>query len=208
MPNPLEILRRLRALNRSGVAKAQRSQAAAIEKHPRAAIVLHWSTAIAIVISIAAIYLRGATEDKLLRQALLDIHRQLGLFVLICVPLRHLVRGWIGHANPTAEMSAWVRRVAALTHWTLYSLLIGLPLLGWAATSAHSVDLRLFGLLPLPSLSPPDSDLADQLTDYHAWGAYALMALVGLHALAALWHHFVLRDPVLRAMLPGRRVRS
>jgi hypothetical protein len=62
--------------------------------------------------------------------------------------------------------------------------------------------LWLFGAVPMPSLVAPDPDVADALVDFHAWGAWALFALVGAHAGAALWHHFVRRDGVLAAMLP------
>ncbi|OYU92983.1 MAG: hypothetical protein CFE45_21600, partial [Burkholderiales bacterium PBB5] len=89
-------------------------------------------------------------------------------------------------------------------HGALYGLLVAMPLLGWALCSAHATHLRLLGLLPLPDLVKPDPDLADRLSDWHAWGAWAMLALVVGHVAAALWHHWVKRDDVLASMLPLR----
>jgi cytochrome b561 len=174
-------------------------------RQPAATIAFHWGTVIAIVIAVVAIYLRDAFEDKAVRVILLDLHRQLGMLVLLCVPLRQVIRYIAGHREFSANMPTILRWAARLSHVVLYAFLLAIPLVGWAVTSAHAVDLRLFGLVPLPRLVAPDSDLADQLSDYHAWLSYCLMGFVFVHALAALWHHYVLRDSVLVAMLPSAK---
>jgi len=174
-------------------------------RQPAATIAFHWGTVIAIVIAVAAIYLRDVIEDKPLRAILLDLHRQLGVLVLLCVPLRQAVRYLVGHQEFSTDTPTMLRWAARLAHALLYAFLIAIPLVGWAVTSAHAVDLRLLGLVSLPALVAPDSDLADALTDYHAWLAYGLLAFVFVHAVAALWHHYVLRDSVLTAMLPGAK---
>ena len=61
----------------------------------------------------------------------------------------------------------------------------------------------MFGFIPLPDLVAADSDLADTLSDYHIWAAWVLLSLLVPHVLAALWHHYIRRDGVLTAMLPG-----
>jgi superoxide oxidase len=176
------------------------------KRQPTATIAFHWGTVLAIVVAVAAIYVRDLFEDKTVRVVLLDLHRQLGMLVLLCVPLRQLARFVTGHRDFSAKVHAVLRWGARLSHLVLYAFLIAIPLVGWAVTSAHGIDLRLFGLVSLPGLATPDSDLADELTDYHAWLAYGLMALVFVHAAAALWHHYVLGDSVLEAMLPrGKR---
>lgn len=175
---------------------------ATASRHAPATIILHWSTVVALVMAVAAIYLRDFTEDKTIRLFLLEGHRQLGLLVMICVPLRIAIRYVLGFANQTAGMAALLRWVAAMTHLALYAALIALPLVGWAATSAKGIKLWLFGFVPMPGLVAPDPDVADALVDFHTWGAWALFALVTAHAGAALWHHVVRRDGVLAAMLP------
>jgi hypothetical protein len=79
-----------------------------------------------------------------------------------------------------------------------------LPLLGWALSNAEGKPVHLFGLT-LPALVSADEDLADTLQAWHLNAAWVLLGLVSLHVAAALWHHFVLRDEVLRRMLPKRR---
>ncbi len=172
-------------------------------RHPSLVLAMHWGSVLAIVISVAAMFVRDVIEDAAARQWLLEIHRQLGLLVLALAVVRivfRLVRGLVDHARE----SRWVLRAAAHgAHLALYALLIALPVLGWAVTSAHGVSLRAIGVVPLPSLMAPDSEVADTLSDYHVWLAWALLGLVALHAAAALWHHYVRRDAVLEAMLPG-----
>jgi cytochrome b561 len=175
-----------------------------VGKHPALTIALHWGTFAAIVIAVAAMFARDAIEDKFWRVVLLNVHRQLGLLVLVALGLRLAVRLRHGMRNHAGDMSRWVRWAAQGAHVGLYGLLFALPVGGWALTSAHGIPLALLGVIHLPSLVGADSDLADNLGDYHIWLAWGLLAVVGLHAAAALWHHFVRRDDVLRAMLPGR----
>lgn len=177
----------------------------AIAGHPAVTKVLHWGTVIAIVIAVAAMFVRDAVEDKLLRQLLLEVHRQLGMLVLIVAGLRVAARLRAGLADHAPGMAAALRRTAAAAHVLLYGMLIALPLVGWAVCSAHGITVTLLGTVPLPKLLSPDSELADTLSDYHVWLAWGLLGLVGMHVAAALWHHFVRRDAVLGAMLPGRR---
>jgi cytochrome b561 len=109
-----------------------------------------------------------------------------------------------GKLAEVGRMSRLIRAVAALTHIALYGLLLALPLLGWALSNAQDRPVHLFGLT-LPALVGADEDLADSLQAWHIDAAWALLALVLLHTGAALWHHFMVRDDVLRAMWPSRR---
>jgi cytochrome b561 len=171
-------------------------------RHAWPTIALHWGSAVAIVVSVAAALWWDFTEDKPLRALLMNVHRQLGLVVLVAWVLRLLVRWRHGLADHAGDMVWWMRWAAQLAHLALYTLLLLMVLLGLTLSNAHNVQVSLFGLFPLPMLVAEDSDLADQLTDYHVWGAWALLALVLLHVAAACWHHWVRRDGVLAAMLP------
>jgi cytochrome b561 len=175
-----------------------------LEKHHPMTIALHWGTLMCIVIAVATVLLCEIIGDKLWRQLLIESHRQLGLLVLLGVAVRLYVRRRFGMANHMSGLPLPMRLAASAVQWSLYGLLVGLPLLGWATTNAHNLPVRLFGLIHLPALAEVDSELADQLSDYHVLGAWMLLALVSLHALAALHHHFIRRDAVLAAMLPSR----
>lgn len=171
-------------------------------RHSASTIALHWATVGAIVVAVAVMFIRDATEDRALRQFLLETHRQLGLFVLFAAGLRIAMRLSRGLADHAPGLAATLRWAAKGAHVLLYAMLLALPLAGWAVTSAHGINLTFFGMLRLPQLVSPDSDLADTLTDYHVWLAWGLLVLVGMHVVAAIWHHFIRRDGVLKAMLP------
>ncbi len=168
-------------------------------------IALHWSSVLAIVAATAAILVRQAVENEALRVQLMDLHRQAGLFVLVALGLRLLVRFSVGMDDHAGNLPTLVQWAARGAHLALYVMLFALPVVGWAASNAHAVRVKLFGLVALPGLVHDDPDLADTLTDIHSWLAWGLLALVVAHVGAACWHHFIRRDRVLAAMLPMTR---
>jgi cytochrome b561 len=176
-------------------------------RHSTWTIALHWLSVLAIVVSVGAALWWDLTEDKALRIVLMGVHRQLGLLVLVALALRVMVRFGVGLADHSAGSPLWMRWAGHLAHFALYVLLLAMTLLGLALSNAHNVQVELFGLVKLPMLVGEDPDLADVLTEYHVWGAWALLALVLLHVAAACWHHWVRRDDVLVSMLPALKRR-
>jgi cytochrome b561 len=135
---------------------------------------------------------------------LLEGHRHFGLLVLLLFAVRVFVRARLGRL-PAAAGTPWPMRVAAgATHVALYALLLAMPLLGWALSNAQGKPVHFLGAT-LPALVGDDEDLADRLQAWHIDAAWVLLALVCLHVAAALFHHFVLRDGVLRRMWPKSR---
>ena len=193
-------------IDREAEAGAGRAMAAVRhERHSGWTIALHWSSVIAVLIAAVAALWHEAIEETALRNLLMDVHRQAGLYVLVALGMRLVVRFTVGMADVTKDMHFLLRWAAQGAHAALYAVLFALPMLGWAGSSAHGVSLRLFGLLPLPSMVQDDPDVADTLTDYHLWAAWALLGLVLMHIGAAIWHHLVRRDGVLAAMAPWVR---
>ena len=170
-------------------------------RQPLALIALHWATALSLLTVFALILVRELAEEKPLRLLLLDSHRSLGLLVLVMTALRLAVR-----RRKVELVDERVHRIgAAVGHAALYLLLLILPVLGWATSNAMGHAVSVFGLFHLPTLVATSPDLADELVDLHGVLAWTLFGVVTLHAMAACWHHFVLRNDVLRAMLPRRR---
>jgi cytochrome b561 len=155
----------------------------------------------------ASVLYREQLEHQPTRQMLMEVHRQLGLLVLLALVGRLITRVKMGLANHSRYSSSLLRIAAILAHAAMYGAMAGIAVLGWALTNAHAVHLRLLQIVPLPSIVGADSDLADSLNDWHIAAAWLLLGLVVLHVSAALWHHFRLRDSVLIAMLPGNRRR-
>jgi cytochrome b561 len=162
---------------------------------------LHWL----VFILVAAQYAVGEFMPHIGRNAkdegLIAWHFSLGAAVLVAIVAALAWR----IAHPVAqseEIPPWQRLVAALTHWTLYLLILVMAVLGWAATNFRGWPVKLFGIIPLPALANKGDRWAHTAGDIHTFLVNVLLALVALHAGAALYHHFVARDRVLRRMLP------
>jgi cytochrome b561 len=173
-------------------------------RQPWPAIALHWLTVLALMASMLALWGRELLDDKGQRSILLTIHQQLGLLIWLALAARLLVRVSLGRVNVQADTPWPLRAAAAVAHGSLYAALFVQPLFGWIMTNAHGHPVRLLGRLQLPQLAEPDPDMADIWADRHLAMAWVMGVLIILHITAALWHHFYLRDGVLRSMLPGR----
>jgi cytochrome b561 len=132
------------------------------------------------------------------RSAAINVHSTLGLLVFSLAVLRILWRG--ATRDPAPDGPAWMVPLAHAGHVTLYALTLALPAVGLFGRWARSGTAILIGGVALPApFALPDSPLWAQA---HATLAYALAALVAVHVTAALIHHLVLRDGILRRMLP------
>jgi len=172
-------------------------------RRPRGMAILHWSTVLLLIAAAAFALTRDEVAGRVARQWLLEGHRHTGLLVLLLALLRIGLRLRNG-SQPQANHARLVRIAAWLTHAALYLILLALPLLGWTLSNAEGKPVYLFGAA-LPALVADDEDLADRLLLWHQDLAWALLALVLLHIGAALYHHFVRRDDVLRSMWPWSR---
>ena len=172
-------------------------------RYSTVSIVLHWTL---VVLIFANATFGGWMEDAAPADKLgyYGLHKSVGITIL----LLSLVRlGWrIAHPWPLFpdDMARWERILARATHILFYGLLIGAPLLGWAAASAGSApEVPLFGAIPAPNLPVPEGeDLAESLGGLHKAMVKAIYAVLALHILGALKHHFLDRDEVLHRMLP------
>ena len=172
-------------------------------RHAGLVILLHWLTLLLIAAGTALAWIADDIEDRGLRRLLIENHRAIGLTVLALTLLRLLAALAMRRPAPV-EGPALSRIGARVTHLALYGLLIAAPVAGWWLTSAAGKPASWFGLLVLPALADRDRDLADTLHDWHEVLTEALLVLIALHALAALWHHAVRRDGTLHRMLPAR----
>ncbi len=162
----------------------------------------HWISVLTIIFALSAIWVRELMTEETVRASILGLHRQLGLIVLIFWSVRLIARR-IHPKKHSGEPLTPILKLAAIgSHVFLYGLLLAMPLLGWAMTNAQGHTVQLFNLLPLPGLVAVDPDLADSLDDYHKWASWALMGMVVMHFLAAMWHHLVRRDHIFAAMMP------
>jgi cytochrome b561 len=163
---------------------------------------LHW---LIVVLIITQVILANVAEDLPLgmkKLAMYARHKSVGITILGLAVIR-LIWRW---ANPTPSLPTtlkpYERILAHLTHAALYLLLFAMPLTGWMMSSARGFPVSWFGLFQLPDLVPKNKELFVVMEDTHGTLAIALYVIVGLHVLAALKHHFMMKDDVLRRMLP------
>jgi len=168
-------------------------------------ITLHWLMLGVLALVYACMELRGwATKGSDLYNNMKALHFSLGLCVIGLVVLRLVVRLAAGRAPAVRPpMPRWQDVLARLMHYALYAFMLATPILGWLTLSAGGKPIPLFGL-EMPALVGADKALADQVKALHETLATVGYFLVGLHAAAALAHHYLLRDNTLVRMLPGR----
>lgn len=165
---------------------------------------LHWLMLLLLAAVYACIELKGIfPKGSDLREALKTWHFMLGLSVFVLVWLRLAVH-MIG-PSPRVEPDPpkWQNLSAKLMHLALYVFMIGMPLGGWLLLSAAGKPIPFFGL-QLPALIGESKPFADLIKDIHQTGGTVGYFLIGLHAAAALFHHYVQRDNTLQRMLPNR----
>jgi len=174
------------------------------QRYGALSIGMHWLMLALLVAVYACIELRGIyPKGSDLREAMKMWHFMLGLSVFALVFVRIALRV-AGRTPPIVpEPSRWQHALAALVHLAIYAFLIVMPLLGWLVLSADNEPVPFFGL-QLPALVGPDKALAHQLEEIHETIGTIGYYLIGLHAAAALLHHYVMRDNTLLRMLPRR----
>lgn len=172
--------------------------------YTRPAKTLHWL----IVALLIAQFILAWTMPDIRRDTpvttLIGLHFTFGVIILAVAALRLLFRLVRGAPVPEAGIPGWQETSSQIVHWLLYALLLIVPLLGWINADWRGMPVALFGY-EMPHLIAARAAGWQWTGDVHGLLAnYVMLALVGIHVAAALYHHFVMGDGVLRRMLPGR----
>ena len=177
-------------------------QNSGIARYSKLSIGLHWFMLLLLIgvyacIDLSDIFPKGSVE----REGLKSWHFMLGLSVLVFVVIRLIVR----LLSPVPQIHPypprWQKFLAKFLHVALYILMICMPFAGWLILSAAGKPIPFFGL-QLPALIGENKDLAKLIKEFHETLGTVGYFLIGLHAVAALFHHYALRDNTLRRMLP------
>jgi cytochrome b561 len=164
---------------------------------------LHWVIVVLIVTQFVLAYVSESLPLGMAKLAMLARHKSWGITILGLALIR-LVWRLVNRDAPGLPntLKPWERVAAHVTHYGLYVLLFAMPLTGWAMSSARKYPVSWFNLVQLPDFVAPNRPLYDTLHTVHMYLSWALIAIAVLHIGAALKHHFVLKDDVLRRMLP------
>ncbi|HEY3786609.1 MAG TPA: cytochrome b [Steroidobacteraceae bacterium] len=166
---------------------------------------LHWLIVALIITQVILANIAMDLPIGVRKLAMFARHKSFGLTILALAVIRLLWR-WTNPTPPLPnDLKPYERTLARITHAALYLLLFAMPLTGWMMTSARGFPVSWFNLFQLPDFVPKNQGLYDAMKTTHHALSYALYAVVFLHVAAALKHHFVLRDDVLRRMLPTAR---
>ena len=129
-------------------------------------------------------------------------HKSVGLTIFALAIVRLVWRAFSPPPSLPVTMPHWQVVAAKFSHYTFYVLLFAMPLTGLVMSAAANYPVSYFGWFTLPDLVAPDEGLRDLMEKVHWTLFYILVALASLHVAAALKHHFIDRDDVLRRMLP------
>ena len=168
------------------------------------AITLHWATALLVVLQ----FVLGETWDwftKPTRETMQSVHVSFGMLLAALIVAR-LVWRWIpGHQLSPLE-AGWIKIASKSVHYLLYVLLVTQAATGFAWRWAQGHAVEFFGLFGIPGpYGAVDKATRHLLHDVHGKVGWAIIILAFGHALAALYHHYVLKDRVLGRMLPFAR---
>jgi cytochrome b561 len=165
---------------------------------------IHWIMlllfiAVYATINLRELYPKGSDP----REALKTWHFMLGMLAFVFVWLRLATR----FSGPAPLIQPAISRLqeisSKLLHLSLYALMIGMPITGWLLLSAAGKPIPFFGL-QLPALIGENKDLASQIKELHEVIGTTGYFLIGLHAVAAFYHHYIKHDNTLTRMLPKR----
>lgn len=181
------------------------------ERFDPTSIMLHWLTVLLIIGQFTTIWLHEFVgHETTLGSAILDAHRTMGMLTWAVVLARIVWRRRFAYLPPFPQSMPKLQQwIAKANEYGLYGLLLVQPITGLGGVLFHGRSFALF-IWQVPALFEPDPAIRALFVKAHEVGGHALLILIGLHAGAALFHGFVLRDGVLQRMLPqsvtGRRV--
>jgi cytochrome b561 len=168
--------------------------------YDRPTIRLHWATAVLVsllwgIAQVIDLFPKGAPKISV-RSAHITFGSVLGVILVMRIAWRSRSGRRLPPANPGVP-----GYIARIVHLTLYAGLAAVIVLG--AVNAWARGDSIFSLFHIPKLLPANTQLKPTVEYLHKTFANALVILAAAHALAAVVHHFILRDGVLRRMLPG-----
>jgi len=166
-------------------------------------ITLHWLTA-ALVLTQFVLALTWDGFARPTHRLMVAAHMSFGIVLAAVIVFRIAWRAIPGHQTVPA-VSGWTDVASRAVHYLLYAMLAAEAVLGFMLRWGGNESMNFFGLLMAPPFAPFSKATEHLIEELHEANGWAIVLLAGAHAAAALYHHYVLRDPVLSRMLPSAR---
>ncbi|MGH1369217.1 MAG: cytochrome b [Maritimibacter sp.] len=160
---------------------------------------IHWIMAVLILLMLLVGQKFGTQMPEADRIFSLSAHSSLGLIVVLLLVVRIAMRATGASQKPTLPISPMLQRIATGAQYALYALMIFVPVTGFLAARVHPLPVSPFGIT---NISTPNLMSYETLRPLHEFGTKALIVVVALHIAGALFHKFIKRDGVMRAMNP------
>lgn len=165
-------------------------------------IVLHWLVAVGVIaLFVVGLWMRDLDYTDPLYQILPHLHKSVGVLVVLTLIFRFIWREFGKKTAPLTGHKPWEKRASKIVHYTLYALLFLMFPSGYFITTAEGQSLDVFSWFSLPATVTEIENLENMAGEVHEIMAYSVIALVIIHALGALKHHFIDRDETLLRMI-------
>jgi cytochrome b561 len=163
---------------------------------------LHWLIAALIIVMFGLGWYMSDLPLGQRKFELYQLHKSLGITILVLAAVRLIWRLFNPAPPLPPTLAPWERTAARANHALLYTMLFVQPIVGFLQSNAANFPVVWWGTVRLPAVLGTNEALAETLVEVHGWGSRVILVLVLLHVGAALRHHFILKDDVLRRMLP------
>jgi cytochrome b561 len=162
----------------------------------------HWTIALILVFHIPFAWLMVDLPDGPAKIDRYMLHKSLGI-VLFSLAVARLIWALLSRRPKLpADTPHWEKVLAKISQALLYILVCLMPISGWMMSSFADSPVTVFGLFTLPMLVPPDPSRVENFSDMNEIQSWILLTVLSLHIVGAMKHHFILKNNVLRTMLP------
>jgi len=162
----------------------------------------HWIMAVIILFNFTLGYFMGDLDKGPLRFFIFNLHKSLGILVLVLIILRLFWR-LINLVPAPLSQNYLLNKLSKAVHYFFYFILLVMTFSGWTYSSARGGPINVFGLFSVPALVEKNNEIAKIAINIHTLSVYVFIAFVGLHILASLYHHYFLKDKTLKRMWFG-----
>ena len=168
-------------------------------------IVLHWATAVMVIaLFVLGVWMVDLDYYSEWYRLGPDLHRSFGVMLALIVVIRLMLRLLNPPPRPLPANYAWEHAVATAIHCLLFMLVLAVAIAGYLMSTADGRSVDVFGWFNVPATIVFFDDQEEIFGDLHWYLALALILVAGLHAAAALGHHYVRKDDTMRRMLGAR----